>query len=88
MNEALVMSDFNHPNVLGLTGICIQEETDIPIIVLPYMEHGDLKTYLRHFRYDQDKADKVTSPLVHISSVDMAHLFWNKHCHHNGCNGS
>ncbi|XP_064616712.1 tyrosine-protein kinase receptor UFO-like isoform X2 [Liolophura sinensis] len=59
MNEALVMSDFNHPNVLGLTGVCIQEDTDIPIIVLPYMEHGDLKTYLRHFRYDQDEADKA-----------------------------
>ena len=47
VQEAMCMQDFEHPNVLRLLGVCIDSDADLPIVVLPYMQHGDLLTYLR-----------------------------------------
>ncbi len=44
LEEAVVMKDFNHPNVLSLLGVVLDESK--PHVILPYMEHGDLKTYI------------------------------------------
>ena len=38
------MSDFNHEHVLGLTGVVIRGNH--PYVVLPFMENGDLKTFI------------------------------------------
>jgi proto-oncogene tyrosine-protein kinase Met len=40
------MKEFNHSNVLKMRGICFGED-DLPMILLPYMENGDLLSYLR-----------------------------------------
>ena len=40
------MKEFNHPNVLSLIGISI--ENSQPMIILPFMENGDLEAYLRN----------------------------------------
>lgn len=44
LEEAVVMKDFNHSNVLSLLGVAI--EGNKPYVILPYMEHGDLKSYI------------------------------------------
>ncbi|XP_043931698.1 tyrosine-protein kinase Mer-like [Protopterus annectens] len=48
--EAELMKDFNHPNVLGLLGISFENRPDqqipIPMVILPFMSHGDLRTFL------------------------------------------
>ena len=41
------MLDFDHPNVLGLLGVCFDTDNGLPLIVLPYMANGDLKAYLQ-----------------------------------------
>ncbi|XP_033744660.1 hepatocyte growth factor receptor-like [Pecten maximus] len=54
MNEALIMKDFNHPNVLSLIGVCI-DKGEFPLVILPFMENGDLLAYIR---------DEQNMPLV------------------------
>ena len=44
MKEALVMKEFSHPNVLGLTGVCIGDK--MPMLVVPFMSKGDLRGFL------------------------------------------
>ena len=44
------MLDFDHPNVLKLLGVCFDSDDQLPVIILPYMANGDLKSYLRNQR--------------------------------------
>ncbi|XP_062606902.1 hepatocyte growth factor receptor-like [Saccostrea cucullata] len=45
VNEALQMADFHHPNVMTLIGICLANE--MPLVILPFMVHGDMLAYIR-----------------------------------------
>lgn len=40
------MKTFDHPNVLGLVGISLNTEDGTPMIAIPFMKYGDLKTFL------------------------------------------
>ena len=44
LKEAIVMKNFKHPNVLPLLGVVIKE--NIPYVILPFMDNGDLKTFV------------------------------------------
>ena len=44
--ECLKMSEFNHPNVLNLMGVCL-DGGPAPYIIMPFMENGSLLSYLR-----------------------------------------
>ena len=52
------MLDFNHPNVLTLLGVCFDTEHQLPLIILPYMANGDLKSYLRSERKIANRNDE------------------------------
>ncbi|XP_035689204.1 tyrosine-protein kinase receptor TYRO3-like isoform X2 [Branchiostoma floridae] len=45
LREGLRMNNFDHDNVLKLIGICVHGNE--AMIVLPYMQHGDLRKYLQ-----------------------------------------
>ncbi|CAI8050077.1 Ephrin type-A receptor 8 (Fragment) [Geodia barretti] len=45
MKEMTIMSQMMHPNIVRLYGI-VSEDVPSPWIVLEYMEHGDLKSFL------------------------------------------
>ncbi|KAG8173530.1 hypothetical protein JTE90_008864, partial [Oedothorax gibbosus] len=48
LQEGLMMKDFQHPNVLTLIGVCFEEGArKQPMVVIPYMKHGDLLAYIR-----------------------------------------
>ncbi|XP_053488483.1 tyrosine-protein kinase receptor TYRO3 isoform X2 [Ictalurus furcatus] len=50
LKEAANMKDFHHPNVIQLIGVSLhrrpQQRLPIPMVILPFMKHGDLHTFL------------------------------------------
>ncbi len=52
LEEAMLMKDFRHRNVLSLVAVAI--DNDFPYVVLPLMEHGDLRGFV-------SKPEKVRS---------------------------
>jgi len=55
--EAVLMADFDHKNVMWLIAIVIDDEMK-PHVVLPFMEHGDLRDYVKNTTY----VSSVTKP--------------------------
>lgn len=49
MEETIKMKYFDHPNVLGLIGVCVDNGT-APYIILPFMENGSLLDWLKRER--------------------------------------
>ncbi|XP_067929822.1 hepatocyte growth factor receptor-like [Watersipora subatra] len=47
LTEGTMMIDFKHKNVLSLIGV-VCEEGERPMVVLPYMENGDLCSLIKH----------------------------------------
>lgn len=45
--SALLMKDFEDEHVLTLIGV-LMEESFSPLVVLPFMKHGDLLTFVRN----------------------------------------
>jgi AXL receptor tyrosine kinase len=48
------MLDFDHPNVIKLLGVCFDTDDQLPVIILPYMANGDLKSFLIDKRGDNE----------------------------------
>ena len=49
LQECVKMSKFDHPNVLKLSGVCL-DGGPAPYIVMPFMANGSLLAYLREER--------------------------------------
>ncbi|KAL5515776.1 hypothetical protein EMCRGX_G000993 [Ephydatia muelleri] len=44
--ESALMTQFHHQNILGLFGVCFDSPDGTPLMVLPFMVNGSLKSYL------------------------------------------
>ncbi|XP_041035275.1 tyrosine-protein kinase receptor UFO isoform X2 [Carcharodon carcharias] len=54
LREAICMKEFDHPNVMRLLGVCLQNHENegfpSPVVILPFMKHGDLHSFLLYSR--------------------------------------
>ena len=67
------MKDFSHPNVLGLLGVVFDTPDGTPYLVLPFMENGNLKDYLKS---ERGKASNVgTLPQVYYKTCALPPYF-------------
>ena len=51
LEECNKMCNLNHPNVLSLTGVCIDGGT-APYIIMPFMANGSLLPYLKKHQHE------------------------------------
>jgi len=66
LREASLTNQFDHPNILKLLGVCLEEE---PLcMIFEYMELGDLNSYLR------SKAVSVSQPSAVISIQQLVNM--------------
>ncbi|XP_061187116.1 hepatocyte growth factor receptor-like [Saccostrea echinata] len=65
LNEALIMKDFDHPNVLTLIGITM-DKGEFPMVILPFMHNGALLTYIR------DEENMPTVKMLVMYGLDIA----------------
>ncbi|XP_015424694.1 PREDICTED: tyrosine-protein kinase receptor UFO isoform X1 [Myotis davidii] len=68
LSEAVCMKEFDHPNVMRLIGVCFQgSELDgfpAPVVILPFMKHGDLHSFLLYSRLGDQPVFLPTQMLV------------------------
>ncbi|XP_075393859.1 tyrosine-protein kinase receptor UFO [Tenrec ecaudatus] len=68
LSEAVCMKEFDHPNVMRLLGVCFQgserEGFPAPVVILPFMKHGDLHSFLLYSRLGDQPVFLPTQMLV------------------------
>ena len=62
LQEALTMKDFNHPHVLNLIGVSFNSDDNfgLPMVITPYMQNGDLLTWIRDERNQPTNKELIT----------------------------
>ncbi|XP_020018138.1 tyrosine-protein kinase receptor UFO isoform X3 [Castor canadensis] len=68
LSEAVCMKEFDHPNVMRLIGVCFQDSEregfPEPVVILPFMKHGDLHSFLLYSRLGDQPMFLPTQMLV------------------------
>ena len=67
ITESAVMTRFHHQNVLGLFGVCFDSPDGTPLMVLPFMVNGNLKSYLVKSRNPLSEKPDIF-PVVSLAS--------------------
>ncbi|XP_051900328.1 tyrosine-protein kinase receptor UFO isoform X2 [Pristis pectinata] len=75
LREAVCMKEFDHPNVMRLLGVCLQSHENegfpSPVVILPFMKHGDLHSFLLYSRLGENPVYLPMQTLVKFM-VDVA----------------
>ncbi|KAG7466504.1 hypothetical protein MATL_G00165420 [Megalops atlanticus] len=75
LKEAAYMKDFHHPNVIQLIGVSLhrrpQQRLPVPMVILPFMKHGDLHTFLLMSRLGEEPFTLSLQTLVQFM-LDIA----------------
>ncbi|XP_074091244.1 tyrosine-protein kinase receptor TYRO3 isoform X2 [Macrotis lagotis] len=75
LREAACMKEFNHPHVAKLVGVSLRSRAKgrlpIPMVILPFMKHGDLHAFLLSSRIGENPFNLPLQTLIRFM-VDIA----------------
>lgn len=88
LKECAKMHEFDHPNVLTLSGVCL-DGGPAPYIILPFMANGSLQSYLKRERESLvlDPNSSCSDDMVrvmHAWGESSIHYPSNVHCPESG----
>jgi serine/threonine protein kinase len=66
--ESQMMAKFDHPNVMKLLGVSISKSRTL-FIIMPFMQNGNLLSYLRNNRVDLTVEDENMTEMVYNQVV-------------------
>ena len=58
IKECITAKRFSHPNVMSLIGVSYIKEEAVPLMILPFMYNGDVKSYVKSKRGNELKVTK------------------------------
>ena len=70
VQECAKMTQFDHPNVLSLIGVCV-DLGPAPYIIMPFMDKGSLLTYLVKERHNLTLSDSVDNNLILLTRKEL-----------------
>ena len=50
IKECIIAKKFNHPNVLNLIGVSFLKGEAVPLMILPFIHNGDVKSFVKSKR--------------------------------------
>ena len=71
--EALIMRQLDHPHVISLIGVCFASDNK-PLVVVPFMPHGDVKSYLCNHENIVTLRELITMALHIASGIEYSNL--------------
>ena len=71
IKECNIAKKIDHPNVLSLVGVCIIPEESVPLMVMPYMHHGDVKSFVKSKRGNTIKVEKFPLVMLTVSTTAL-----------------
>ena len=84
LKEGVMMKNFDHPHVLRLLGVSING-ADFPMVILPYMCNGDLRSYVKNknkvqaaliLTYLGPEQDNLTFFKWHFRRIFFNEIIW------------
>lgn len=68
LSEVLCLAKFHHRHVLHLVGVSLDAHSHQPLVILPFMKHGDLLSYIC--------SDRNVRDVIHysIDSMELVRL--------------
>lgn len=72
------LRNLQHPGILPITGVCITISND-PMLVVPYLQNGDLKSYVRDSNKDLKVADlldfgnQIAEAMEYLGNQSVVH---------------
>ena len=60
IKECIIAKRFIHPNVMSLIGVSYIKEEAVPLMILPFMYNGDVKSFVKSKRGNEMNFIKVT----------------------------
>ena len=75
--ECIVTSKLDHPNVLSLIGVSINPEDGTLHMIMPFMHHGDVKSFLKKKRGNIIELDHFPKVAAYVLYIYYLHMYMN-----------